>query len=128
VENLILKVVNFMSQIITYKCDSSGKYCQIKLDDGNRILISIAQEGAKIFKLKWGGLWPSETIFNISTNDLFSDEYKFARERLTERSFALDMLDVFKEILIQCKSLEEVREELNKIFTKKEELLKKLFS
>jgi len=107
-----------MSQIITYKCDPSGKYCQIKLDDGNRILISMAQTGARICRLKWGGLWPAETIFDIPTSDLFSDEYKFARERLTEKSLALDMLDVFKEILLPCKSLEDVKEELNKIFTK----------
>jgi len=110
-----------MGKIITYKCGPSGKYCQIKLDDGNRILISIAQEGVRVYKLKWGGLIPSGTIFDISTKDLFSDEYKFARERLTERSLALDMLDVFKEILIPCKSLDEVKIELNKIFVRKEE-------
>jgi hypothetical protein len=33
----------------------------------------------------------------------------------------LDMLDVFKEILIQCKSLNEVKIELNKIFVRKGE-------
>lgn len=106
-----------MSKIITYKCNSSGKFCQIKLDDGNRILISMSQEGARVYKLKWGGLLPSETIFDIATSDLFSDVYKFAMERLTEKSLAPDLLDVFKEILLPCKSLAEVKNELDKVFT-----------
>lgn len=106
-----------MSDIITYQNNSSGKYCQIKLDDGNRILISIAQPGIKIIKLKWGGLWPSGDIFDISTNDLFSDKYKSALTKLSEKSLEPDMLDVFKNILIECKSLQEVQDTLKQIFS-----------
>jgi len=105
-----------MSEIITYKNGPSGKYCQIKLDDGNRILISIAQTGVKVMKLKWGGMIPSGDIFDITTQELFSEEYKHAREKLTEKSIALDMLDVFKEILIECGSLEEAVKTLDDIF------------
>jgi len=105
-----------MSEIIAYKSGLSAKYCQIKFNDGNRVLISIAQTGIKILKLKWGGLIPSENIFEISTAELFSDNYKFARKRLTERSLAFDMLDVFKEILLRTDSLESARRELNAIF------------
>ena len=107
-----------MGEIITYKSSPISKYCQMKFGDGDRILISVARSGIKIVKLKWAGLVPSETIFQISTADLFSDNYKFARGRLTERSFALAMLDVFKEIFLKLDSLNEVKEELNLIFVK----------
>ncbi len=106
-----------MTKIITYKSGSSSKYCQIKFNDGNRILISVAQTGIKISKLKWGGLIPSETVFEISTSDLFSDKYKFARENLTKKSLEFDMLDVFKEILLKVNSLDQAKEELRTIFS-----------
>lgn len=107
-----------MSDIITYKNDNYQSYCQIKLDDGNRILISIAQTGVKVMKLKWGGMIPAGDIFNISTQNLFSEDYRFARERLTERSLALNMLDVFRDILLPCKSLPKVEQVLRTIFNK----------
>lgn len=107
-----------MSSLITYKSGSNAKYCQIKFNDGNRVLVSVAQTGIKISKLKWGGLIPSETIFEISTSDLFSAEYKFARERLTERSLEFDMLDVFKEILLKVDLFDSAKKELSAIFVK----------
>lgn len=105
-----------MSEIITYSNSPSGKYCQIKFDDGKRILISLTQAEIKIFKMKFFGGIPSDTIFEITTLDLFSKKYKKARERLTEKSMALDMLDVFKEILIECHTLEEAIKTLESIF------------
>lgn len=105
-----------MSKIITYKNDSSGKYCQIKFDDGNRILISLAQPGVRVYKLKWGGLIPGETIFDISTEDLFSEKYKSALKKLSDFSLEPDLLDVFKEILLPHSSLDEARKVLNEIF------------
>lgn len=106
-----------MGKIITYKNDNSkGKYCQIKFEDGKRILISMAQTGARVYKLKWGGLIPGAIIFDISTADLFSEKYRVARERLTEISLELDMLDVFRDVLLPLKSLKEAEEKLNHIF------------
>ncbi len=105
-----------MSKIITYKNSPAGKFCQIKLDDGNRILISIAQPGIKVYKLMLFGSMPSGTIFEISTADLFSEKYKPAREKLTEISLELDMLDVFKDLLLLCKSLEGVKKKLHSVF------------
>lgn len=105
-----------MSEIITYSNSPTGKYCQIKLDDGNRILISIAQTGIKVMKMKWGGILPAGDIFDISTQDLFSEQYKRARERLTKVSLELDMLDVFKDVLLPCKTLDEAKKVLKEIF------------
>lgn len=106
-----------MGKIITYKKGPSGKFCQIKYDDGNRILISLAQTGVRISKLKWAGLIPSEAIFDISTSDMFSDKYKVAREKLTEVSLEPDLLDVFKDLLLPCNSIKEVKGKLDEIFT-----------
>ncbi len=72
----------------------------------------------KISKLKWAGLIPSETIFEISTISLFSSQYEFARKRLTERSLQFDLLDVFKEILLKVDSIESAKGELASIFIK----------
>lgn len=105
-----------MSKIITYKRDNTGKFCQIKLDDGNRILISVAQPGIRVYKLKWMGAIPSETIFDISTDTLFSDQHRHSRQKLTEVSLEPDMLDVLKDVLLPCKSLGEVKSTLLKIF------------
>lgn len=106
-----------MSEIITYSNSPTGKYCQIKFDDGKRILISLTQTEIKVFKMKFLGSIPSDTIFQITTLDLFSNKYKSAREKMTEKSTALDMLDVFKEILIECHSLEEAAKTLDDIFS-----------
>lgn len=106
-----------MGKIITYKNSPSGKFCQIKYDDGNRILISLAQTGVKISKLKWVGLVPSETILDISTPDMFSDKYKATREKLNEVSLEPDLLDVFKDLLLPCNSLDEVKGKLDEVFT-----------
>lgn len=105
-----------MSKIISYSNNSSEKFCQIKLDDGNRIFISLTQTEIKVFKTKFFGSMPSDTVFEISTLDLYSSRFKTARERLTERSHALDILDVLKEILIECHSLEEVKSTLKTVF------------
>ena len=105
-----------MSEIITYSNSPSGKYCQIKFDHGKRILVSLTRTEIKIFKMKFLGSVPGDTIFEITTLDLFSNKYKSAREKLTEKSTALDMLDVFKEILIECHSLEEAIKVLDEIF------------
>lgn len=105
-----------MSKIVTYSNSPRGKYCQIKFDDGNRILISIAQSGIKIFKLRFMGAIPAGTVFEISTDDLFSEKYKVAREKLTKVSLEPDFLDVFRDLLLPLKSLKEVRDTLNRIF------------
>lgn len=105
-----------MGKIITYKNSPSGKFCQIKYEDGNRILISLAQTGIRISKLKWAGLVPSKIIFDISTTDMVSDKYKATREKLTEVSLEPDLLDVFKDLLLPCNSLGEVKNKLNEIF------------
>lgn len=105
-----------MSEIISYKNDSTGAFCQIKYEDGNRILISSAQVGIAVHRLKWLGLVPAESLLNISTEDLFSDNYKSALSKLTEISTAPNILDAFKDWLLPLKSIKEVKQELDSLF------------
>jgi hypothetical protein len=48
-----------MSKIITYK---EGAYSQIKLDSGERILLSVAQTGIVIFKMRFFGVIPGPKL------------------------------------------------------------------
>lgn len=63
-----------MAKIITYNSPLSGNpnqcYCQMKFDDGLRILISQSSEGIKIFKLIIGTI-PTKILFqaNLSERD-----------------------------------------------------------
>ena len=48
-----------MTEIIRYKPKA---YCQIRFPNGDRVLVSCAQTGIKIFKLGFFGLFPTKTI------------------------------------------------------------------
>ena len=58
-----------MASIVTYK---PGAYCQLKLDSGERVLISCAQTGIKIMKLGLGGLFPTRMIADWPIAELCS--------------------------------------------------------
>jgi len=111
-----------MSRIVTYKNEGSkGKYCQIQLDDATRVFISVSQQGLKISEMKWRGLWPSSTILEIPIDQWMSiadneDEARLVMEKVSAKSTSTDMLDLFKDVLIECHSLEQVRSQLSYIF------------
>jgi len=42
-------------------------YCQIKLDSGERILISLSNSDIKVFKLGLGGLLPTKTLLSMNS-------------------------------------------------------------
>ena len=51
-----------MSKVITYRNDSKHSFCQIKLDSGEKVLISMGSGTIKISKLLIGVI-PTETIW-----------------------------------------------------------------
>ncbi len=51
-----------MGEVVTYKNDASHCFCQVKLDSGERILISIGSGTIRISKLLLGAI-PTETIW-----------------------------------------------------------------
>jgi hypothetical protein len=97
-----------MGKIITYKNEErKGIYCQIKLLSGERILISIAQPGAKIYKLSFGGLIPTQTIWE--SNDVSKMVSLFANVNEPQKP----LLDTIIARLIDRKSIAEIRQILN---------------
>lgn len=59
-----------MARVVTYRNDAGGCFCQLELDSGERILISIAQAGIQIRRLALGGIIPREVIAGWSTGEV----------------------------------------------------------
>jgi hypothetical protein len=58
-----------MAEVITYKNNKVQCFCQVKLDSGERVLISIASfpsPSVKLIRLGFMGLLPKETIWEYS--------------------------------------------------------------
>jgi hypothetical protein len=98
-----------MGEIVTYKNVSyKGVYSQIKLDNGERILISISQKGLQIYKLGFGGLFPTGTVWE--TLDLDQMIVLFGDFSLSENLHSENLLlDAVIKKLIGCGSIDEVK-------------------
>ncbi|GIK21428.1 MAG: hypothetical protein BroJett005_08420 [Ignavibacteriota bacterium] len=80
-----------MAKIITYKSPLTGNsnqcFCQMKFDDGLKILISQSREGIKIFRLFIGSI-PTKTLFQANFSE--RDKHKIFLEAKTDSSLLLD--------------------------------------
>ncbi|MEY2493625.1 MAG: hypothetical protein QOJ45_117 [Verrucomicrobiota bacterium] len=56
-----------MSRIITYK---EQRYSMVQLDSGEKVMISITQDGVTIFAMRFGGLLPGRKLAEWSIFDL----------------------------------------------------------
>jgi hypothetical protein len=83
---------------------AKGVYSQIKLDSGEKVLISIAND-IKIFKLKFFGTIPSQTVWE------FSDLYQFA-DLLRKNGYSAHPLDVLVEKVKDYYNIEQLQKEL----------------
>ena len=91
-----------MGQKITYQNDDKKKFCQIKLDSGERILVSVAQSGVKIYKLLVGTI-PMGTVYNADLKtavDLFMKKEDWGKPVL---------LDKIVNRIINSKSTKEIK-------------------
>jgi hypothetical protein len=96
-----------MSVVVRYKNDGrSGCFCQIKLDSGERILISIAVSGIKVFKLILRGLIPIKIIWNCPISKLYSTIDKF----IDPEDPMKHPLDSVRDALLKLKSIKEVED------------------
>lgn len=60
-----------MSRIVTFSDQKpSGTFAQIKLDDGQRILISFTKTEMAIFRLRFMGLVPGKKIYSRNISDV----------------------------------------------------------
>ena len=109
-----------MGKQITFQNDPKAQFCQIKLEDGKRLLISVAEGCVKIFTLKLFGVIPNKTIYTNKVIDLFySGYYNKVLKELNSRTikrpkYGFNQLDVFRKVLLPCKNLKEVKEILAK--------------
>ncbi|MFH2136742.1 MAG: hypothetical protein ABII19_03905 [Patescibacteria group bacterium] len=100
-----------MGKVITYKQEGpKGIFSQIKLNNGDRVLISIAKGEIKIFKLKFFGLVPTSTIWQYPSLHEFFD--------LTQKNGYDDMpLDVLVNKVKNFDSIVQMQTELNNFIT-----------
>ena len=98
-----------MGKIITYKNEGAkGIFSQIKLDNGERVLISIATDEIKIFKLKFFGNIPSKTVWQ------FSDLYKIAK-LFQDNGYDDQLLDVLVEQVKKYNSIEDLQKGMDEL-------------
>jgi hypothetical protein len=99
-----------MTKIITYKNEGvKGVFCQLQLDSGERILVSIAQSGVKIFKIGFMGIFPMKTIWESSSIE------EMVKIFVNSQTQAMSPLDAIIEKLRNCKNIEKILEKINQI-------------
>jgi hypothetical protein len=104
---------------IRFENNSTANYSNIKFEDGTSILIGVATTGVKINRLRLFGSIPTKILFRISTEELFSEDYEPFMRILNGSSTAISFLEVFRDFLITCTSLEEVERKLETIAIKR---------
>jgi hypothetical protein len=55
-----------MGEIVAKRDTLHQCWARLRLENGDLILISVAQSGVKIIKLKWGGIIPAATLWKSS--------------------------------------------------------------
>lgn len=114
-----------MGQVITYKNNALMCFCQIRFENGDRILISIASKPTPtiaVVKLGLLGLRPKETIWSYSSSVAGSDDafvqnlakmffpYHEAQHLKNTDPNVPHPLDLLRDLLLPCRSIAEARE------------------
>jgi hypothetical protein len=107
-----------MSKIVAYANDSLRAYCQIKLDNGERTMISIASAPSpsiKIFKMALAGIIPVQTVWEY--NPTMAGGYeayvrKLMMMFLSPKNPQENVLDALRDFLLPCSSIDDVRHKL----------------
>ena len=86
-----------MSRVVTY---TEGQYSMVQLDSGERVMLSLAQSGIVIFKMRLGGLLPGPKIAEWLPNDLdrYIDLFGGDHPTGTPFRFAVERLASFESI------------------------------
>ncbi len=116
-----------MSKVITYANSKYLCYCQIKLDNGERVLISIAnipKPSVQLKKLFFFGMLPLKKIWEYNPTIAGGyDAYLRNMIQMFQDPSAPEPnhpLDVLRDRLLPCKSISEV---LDSIFEAERNLL-----
>lgn len=95
-----------MGEVVTYRNEPPHRmHCQLRLDSGERILISISHSGIRISRLGVGGFLRTGTIWKCGRDDI-----RESLELFVEPDKAItSTLDAVKDKLIDLKSIAEVK-------------------
>jgi len=121
--------MSLIGRQITFANNQNTQYCQILLDDGYRILISVAEGTVKISTLKWHGTIPDELLCEINIPELnknliyiktlrylhigMDKELGFSNESL---KYGFNQLDVCRSVLMRCNNMDELINALNSLY------------
>lgn len=95
-----------MARIVTYQNDPKYCFCQLKLESGERVLVSIGSGSIKIYKMLFWGKLPVKVIWQADK----PDDIAFLLRR--EADFERSPLDLVVGKIIGCRSVEEIRARL----------------
>jgi len=96
-----------MGKIINYKNDgANGVYSQIRLDDGSRVLISLAGTEIKIIKMIFGGIIPAGTVWEYLDIVAFFDMIIGSGGDKLPLNFLV-------EKVLTCNSIDDLKMKLN---------------
>lgn len=105
-----------MGKVVTYANNKYQCFCQIKLDNGERVLISIASAptpSVKLMKLGFFGMWPVQTIWEYNPTMAGGyDAYVRKMMKMFQDPLAVEPnhpLDILRDRLLPCRSISEVR-------------------
>jgi len=108
-----------VSKVVAYTNNNYLCYCQIKLDNGERIFISIAtapKPCVQVKKLIFRGLWPIQTIWEYNPTMAGGyDAYVRNMMKMFQEPLANEPkhpLDILRDRLLPCRSISEVRDSL----------------
>lgn len=108
-----------MSSVVSYANNERQCFCQIRLDSGERVLISIAGRptpSLKVIRMMLGGLIPGKTIWEYNATQAGGLE---AYARGLVQMFPRDPkgpvhpLDIIRDALLRCSSIENARRTLS---------------
>lgn len=91
-----------MGKIILKKDTPLQCFAQLRLENGDRILISASSSGVKVVKLKWAGLFPSATLWASNSMPQVAEKL-FDEQKPLQRP-----IDSIIDKLIDCRSAAEV--------------------
>jgi len=105
-----------MSKVVTYANNNYLCYCQIKLDSGEKVLISITTVPTPCVKLVFFGFWPIQTIWEYNPTMAGGyDSYVQNMMQMFQEPSASEPkhpLDILRDRLLPCKSISEVCDSL----------------
>lgn len=101
-----------MAEIQTYQDGTPrGTFSQIKLDDGNKIMISLTQAEIAIFKVGFLGI-PKGTLWKQDISTFLDIIYP---EGPASKNANRSVLEIAVELATQCATMEEIKEKFSNL-------------